>query len=63
LHQKTVIGNILLMGFNKRKMEDRRRDAAEKEAASRRARLMLISFRKSSGSLAIFAPRSAAPPI
>ena len=25
------------MGFNKRKMEDQRRDAAEKEAASRRA--------------------------
>jgi beta-phosphoglucomutase-like phosphatase (HAD superfamily) len=25
------------MGFNKRKMEDKRRDAAEKEAASRRA--------------------------
>jgi hypothetical protein len=25
------------MGFNRRKMEDRRRDAAEKEAASRRA--------------------------
>jgi hypothetical protein len=28
---------IILMGFNRRKMEDRRRDAAEKEAASRRA--------------------------
>ena len=26
-----------VMGFNKRKMEDQRRDAAEKEAASRRA--------------------------
>ncbi len=26
-----------LMGFNKRKMEDRRRQAAEKEAAARRA--------------------------
>jgi hypothetical protein len=25
------------MGFNKRKMEDRRREAAEKEAAARRA--------------------------
>ena len=25
------------MGFNKRKMEDRRRQAAEKEAAARRA--------------------------
>ena len=25
------------MGFNRRKMEDRRREAAEKEAASRRA--------------------------
>jgi hypothetical protein len=25
------------MGFNRRKMEDRRRDAAEKEAAARRA--------------------------
>jgi hypothetical protein len=25
------------MGFNRRKMEDRRRDAAEKEAAGRRA--------------------------
>jgi len=25
------------MGFNRRKMEDQRRDAAEKEAASRRA--------------------------
>ena len=25
------------MGFNRRKMEDKRRDAAEKEAASRRA--------------------------
>jgi hypothetical protein len=25
------------MAFNRRKMEDRRRDAAEKEAASRRA--------------------------
>jgi len=25
------------MGFNKRKMEDQRRDAAEKEAAARRA--------------------------
>jgi beta-phosphoglucomutase-like phosphatase (HAD superfamily) len=28
---------IILMGFNRRKMEDRRRDAAEKEAANRRA--------------------------
>jgi hypothetical protein len=28
---------IILMGFNRRKMEDRRREAAEKEAASRRA--------------------------
>jgi len=27
------------MGFNRRKMEDQRRDAAEKEAASRRAPL------------------------
>jgi hypothetical protein len=25
------------MGFNRRKMEDQRRDAAEKEAAARRA--------------------------
>jgi len=32
LHQKTVIGNISLMGFNKRKLEDQRREAADKEA-------------------------------
>ncbi len=30
------------MGFNRRKMEDQRRDAAEKEAASRRATEMQI---------------------
>ncbi len=30
------------VGFNRRKMEDRRRDAAEKEAASRRATEALV---------------------
>ena len=30
------------MGFNRRKMEDQRRDAAEKEAASRRATDALV---------------------
>jgi hypothetical protein len=30
-------GGVPAMGFNKRKMEDRRRKAAEQEAAARRA--------------------------
>jgi hypothetical protein len=34
---KLVLASIEPMGFNRRKMEDRRRDAAEKEAATRRA--------------------------
>ena len=35
MHMRQLsIGN---MGFNRRKMEDRRREAAEKEAATRRA--------------------------
>jgi hypothetical protein len=33
------------MGFNRRKMEDQRREAAEKEAANRRARPMLSCLR------------------
>jgi hypothetical protein len=33
------------MSFNKRKMEDQRRQAAEKEAAARRARPMLRCLR------------------
>jgi hypothetical protein len=44
LHQKTLIGKISqctndhwAMGFNCRKLEDQRREAAEKEAANRRA--------------------------
>ena len=42
LHQKTVIGNISLMGFNKRKLEDqRRREAADKEAANATDALVL----------------------
>jgi hypothetical protein len=33
LHQKIVIGNISPIGFNKRKLEEQRREAAENEPA------------------------------
>ena len=46
LHQKTVIGNISLMGFNKRKLEDqRRREAVDKEAANATDALVLEDAR------------------
>ena len=44
LHQKTVIGNISLMGFNKRKLEDQRREAADKEATNRRSTDALVAL-------------------
>ena len=37
LDERATLRPDPVMGFNRRKMEDRRREAAEKEAASRRA--------------------------
>jgi hypothetical protein len=61
LHQKTVIGNISLMGFNKRKLEDQRREAADKEATNRRSTDALVALDAKARAAWRYSPQSAAP--
>jgi len=61
LHQKTVIGNISLMGFNKRKLEDQRREAADKEATNRRSTDALVALDAKAPATWRYSLQSAAP--
>jgi hypothetical protein len=61
LHQKTVIGNISLVGFNKRKLEDQRREAADKEATNRRSTDALVALDAKGPAAWRCSARSAAP--